>query len=478
MLHPTLVALAVLAAGALSCRRAPPARTADWAPVMPGHRVAEGTPRPVRWSLRDGCSLSYEWQIAQRIHPRAEARRHPIPVTGIDASGRAEGAARGGVLTLRVSWRELRHVTGDSISAPQRDEGIAAPVMLRVAQGSLREVDGPTSTWAAYGTFHGLVRFFPSLPEGTRVGAVTPWRFEVYPAHAGFATDARRGGARLPTGARVDPAPATAFAATARLARWIRVDDDDVAVIETEAAREERQALPQLGPDASVRTRWTSRGEHLVSARSGRLLLARYDDLQEIRGAGAGAGNLSQDHRTHGELRLVSACDGVTLRSPVPALTPADRAVLAVTTLRNALAQNDRAATLAALAPSLRTRHGDDALWRLLSGFVQRHGALSLGMTELLHEGGVTPAGADAWRVRLLGRCEACPARRTSDSLAMRVVLADGVGRVAEIRASRAQGVEVGDDLLRVDDDLLRDDADPTDAGVPAAPAPPTSRIF
>ncbi len=478
MSHTPLVALAVLAANLLSCRRAPPPRTRDWGPVMPGHRVGEGTARPVRWSLRDGCSLSYEWHVAQRIHPNAAARRHRIPVTGIDASGRAEGTAQGGVLTLRVLWRELRNVSDDTVSSPQRDEGIAAPVMLRVAQRSLREVDGPTSTWAAYGTFHGLVRFFPTLPEGTRVGAVTPWRFEVFPTNAGFATDVRRGGARLPPGARVDPGTPTAIEATARLARWIRVDDEDVAVIETEASREDRQALPQLGADAALRTRWRSRGEHLVSARNGRLLLARYDDVQEIRGSGAQAANLEQDHRTHGELRLVSACDGVTLRSPLPAQTPQDRAVRAVTSLRNALAQNDRAAALAALAPSLRTRHGDDVLWRVLSGFVERHGALSLGVTEIINEGDVTPQGAGQWRVRLIGRCEACPEGRSSNPLLMRVVLTEGGARVAEIRSSHMQGVEVGDDLLRVDDDLLRDDADASDGGVAGDAARSASPIL
>ncbi len=464
ILRSPRAALALLAFGSLSCRRAPPPRTADWRPVVPGHTVRAGTPADLRWTLRDGCPLAYEWHIRSRVLPNAQARAHGAVEIGMEASGRVEGDARGGVASLRVLWRELRHVQGGARSAPQREEGVAAPVLLRVDGRDLREVDGPTTMWAAYGTFGGLVRFFPTLPAGPAAGATTAWRFQVFPTNVGAATDVRRGGLRLPPGAGLPGAPPTEYSGTARVAQWLSLDGEDVAVVETEAAREHREPVPGVA-GVELRSTWRTRGEHLVSARGGRLLLARYDDETELRSRGAPAAGLDQDHRTHGEIRLVAACDGVTLRSPLPAPSPQDRAVAAVTALRNAVAQGDRAATLAGLAPALRTRHGDDALWQTLSGFVRRHGAVSLGFTEVLAPDAVAAVGPTAWRVALLGRCEACPTRRLTNSLEVRVDLTPEGARVQEIRSSSVQGPGAPADLLFVGEGALRGEL--ADAGAP-----------
>ncbi len=125
------LALVSVAALASACRRAPPARTRDWAPVLRGHTVGEGAAASLRYAAPAGCRLAYEWSVVSRIEPTGELRAARAPAMGMTVGGRAEGDAANGLWTLSVCWREAGLITNDTRNPPSRDEDFAAPMLLR-----------------------------------------------------------------------------------------------------------------------------------------------------------------------------------------------------------------------------------------------------------------------------------------------------------------------------------------------------------
>lgn len=458
-----LVSVAALASG---CRRAPLARTRDWAPLLRGHTVGDGAPASLRYAVPAGCRLAYEWSFVSRIEPTGELRAAHAPAMGVAVGGRAEGDAASGLWTLSVPWREVGLVTNGTRNPPSRDEDFAAPMLLRTDGRAWREDDGPTQTWSAFGTFAGLVRFFPTLPAESHVGASTPWRYRVHGQNAGAAVEVRRGHVQLPPGAAMPPVDGKDMDARARIARWITVDGQPVAVIETdEVARDATtQQIPGAG-SFSTRAERRSTGEHLVLARSGRLLLARYDDDVTVH-TDVGGRAMDQRQRGHGELRLVAACDGPTLASPVAPRSGEERALDAAVALRNAVVEGRAGDVVARLSPSLRQRHGDATLAATLLRHVRRHGPRCLGLPEgaML---GITRLPDGAWRVPLSGACEhvAPDDRRTTCDEVMEVDLSADGATVRSVTAACVQGL--APDVLVIDAERVMSDA-PDDA--PAAP--------
>lgn len=450
---------------ATGCRRPPSAtaRTRDWAPVLQGHRVRDAEPgATLRYASPRGCRLAYEWIARMLVYPDARMAHEGVPVQGIESTGIAEGSGDDtGTWTLAVRWRELSNLAGEIRAPASRDEGIAAPVLLRTDGHAWREQEGPTSTWCAYGTFPGLVRFFPSLPTNTRVGASALWNYTTYPRNAGLAAEVRRGGARLPPGV-VPPTPeGTDNEARARIARWITVDGQPVAVIETTERKTDsaQQSVPGVGTVTSQGER-RSTGEHLVLAASGRILFARYDDAIELHTRGVG---ISQDQRqsVHAELRLVGACDGPTLASAIAPRGPEERALDAVIALRNAVASEDRPQILAALSPALRQRHGDEALLALLRRHAARHSPRSFGMPEVMHPGGVSRTPSGAWRIEMFGSADHAGSedRRLTVDTVMEVEVGPERATVLSLRTSSMHGGPP--DMLDVSTEALVSDVPP-----------------
>ena len=448
-----------------ACRPAPvpPPRTRDWARALQGHTVRDGdAPSELAYRAPRGCQLTYEWVARIRLLPGEPEARQGVPVQGMEARGVAEGEANaGGTWTLAVRYRELSHLTGEVRAPALRDEGIAAPMLLRTDGRGWLEEDGPTATWSAYGTFPGLVRFFPTLPPTTRAGSSAPWRYREHAQGAGLAVEVRRGHARIPPGV-VPPPPAEGSErqAQARVARWLRVDGAAVAVIESEGSDEDRseRTLPGVGT-VTTRAARRSLGEHLVLAATGRLLLARYDDDAQVRMQMPGR-EMLQRQTVHAELRLVGACDGPTMATAVAPRNAEERALDAVVALRNALAAEDRGAAVAVLSPSLRARHGDEALYATLRRHVRRHGARCLGMPEVPLAAAITRAPDGAVRVRTSGRAEhvgADDSARTVDT-EFELDVREGAATVRRLRAFSVQGA-TEPDLLDVSPDNLTTDA-------------------
>lgn len=462
---PLVLALAALPA----CRRVPvlAPRTRDWAPALQGHTVRDGdAPAALAYRAPRGCRLAYEWVARVRMFPGEAEAREGLGPQGIEARGVAEGEAdAGGTWTLGVRYRELAHLMGEVRAPASRDEGIAAPMLLRTDGRGWREEDGPTATWSAYGTFPGLVRFFPTLPATPRAGSFSRWRYRVHGDGAGIAVEVRRGGVRLPPGMVPPPAQGTERQARARVARWLRVDGAPVAVIETEGREDDasEQTVPGMG---SVTTRSERRtlGEHLVLASTGRLLFARYDDDATVRMRLPGR-EMVQRQTVHAELRLVGACDGPTMRSAIPPRGAEERALDAIVALRNAMAAEDRAAALAALSPSLRARHGDEALYATLRRHVRRHGPRSLGTPEIPMANALTRTPDGAVRVvsDTLAEHAGTEDRALTVDTEFELDVGDGPAKVRRIRSFSVHGA-AAPDLLDVSTEALTTDAPPDPA--------------
>ncbi|MDO9022950.1 MAG: hypothetical protein Q8S73_05750 [Deltaproteobacteria bacterium] len=376
-----------------------------WRASLAGHVVRDGSSAgSLRYRVQRGCLLGYEW--SSRVQMDVLSLPRAAPPIVMESTGRAEAdedpGARGR-LVMPIRWHQLTVGSPDTRNPGGSDEDFAAPVWLRTDGRTWTEEDGPTAMWSAYGTTQGLVRFFPTLPGGAGVGARGSWRFRVHAEGSGLAVEARRGRTVLPEGTSPPTPQGEDQTYQITLTRWITVDGHPVAVLESVGSGD-RRAVQQLGAAAARRItttqRWRSRGAHLVLARTGRMLLSRFEDVHDIRMRGAGA-NMQQRQTVQGELRLVSACDGPTLASPVRPRTAAERSLDEAAWLRNALVQGDRAAVLRSLSPALRARHGD-AVVDLLLRHVRWHGPRSIGNPELASDAPVR-IGDGAWRVRVAG---------------------------------------------------------------------------
>ncbi len=452
--------------------RVAPSRTSDWSRALPGHAVGDTAPAPqLRYLAPTGCPLAYEWTATIHMEPDARMRAQGMPTQGLSLRGRIEGEAPGDQWSLSVVWQEGGHllVAGNVRLPTAHVTERGAATLLRTDGRSWREEDGPTTIWSANGTFSGLVRFFPTLPSGAALGASTPWRYRAHAQNAGVGADVRRGGLQLPAGVEVPPPTGEDFTATSRVARWITVDQQPVAVIETsETARNGgSQEIPGAG-SMRVESARRSNGEHLVLATQGRLLFARYDDVITVHTV-VGSTVMDQRQTVHAELSLVRACNGPVLSSPITPRTAVERTLDTYTTLRNAAASGQRAEMLSALSPSLRQRHGDDALASTLQRFAERHGPQCLGTPEIIYDAPRTLADG-ARRVTMSGGCAHAGERnaRLTSSITAEVEGAGDHATVRRIAISSVQGLEdTNPDLLNLTPEVLRSDLD----GASEAPA-------
>lgn len=453
--------------------RVAPSRTSDWSRALPGHAVRDTSPAPqLRYLAPTGCPLAYEWTATVLMEPDARMRREGMPTQGLSLRGRIEGDAPGGQWSLSVAWQEAGQllVAGNARLPTAHVTDRGAATLLRTDGRSWREEDGPTTIWSASGTFPGLVRFFPTLPSGAELGATTPWRYRAHAQNAGVGAEVRRGGLQLPAG-RTAPAPiGEDFTASSRIARWITVDQQPVAVIETSETAQNggSQEIPG-GTSMRVESTRRSNGEHLVLATQGRLLFARYDDVITVHTV-VGDTVMDQRQTVHAELSLVRACNGPVLSSPITPRTPVERALDAYVSLRNAAAENQRAEMLAALSPSVRQRHGDDALASTLRRFSERHSVQCLGTPEILFDAPRTLADG-ALRITMSGGCTHAGERdaRLTSTIIAEVEGAGDHATVRRIAVSSVHGLEeTNPDLLNLTSEVLRSDLGATTE----APAP------
>lgn len=404
---------------------------------------------PLRWKIEAGCDLRYEFRADFTMGlddlPAADGRG--LRIAG-GASGRAD-AEGGPRLVFRNAPMELGHdVEGQRNPPVKQGEGELAPVLLRTDGRSWTEDDGPAALWADYGSWPGLVLFFPTLPESSQVGSEARWKIPIYVRGASAAVEARRGTAGLPPDHQPVDATPRVQDADVRLARWIELGGARAAVLEVGWAEafEENMAPEGSGLELRMQARGSFVGQVVVLA-SGRLLHAAIDGVRDLTTSASGeALQMRQRHRLWSEGRLVAACDGPTLTAfEAPRRSLEERGTATYQRFHAALHAGEQGAVEAALHPRLRAAHPDGAIYRLLREHLARHGAEALGFAELAS--GAESDGATArftliTHVRLVTFSSATVETTVTVEAAGDEVLISGLRSVV---ASRADG-----DLLEV----------------------------
>ena len=101
--------------------------------------------------------------------------KHMDRPRGIELNGGFTGEHRnqgGDRLVLTNTSLEMGHVIGERRNPPtQQEAGSLAEIRLSTDGRRWLEEDGPTALWSAFGTWPGLVLFFPALPESGKAGS-------------------------------------------------------------------------------------------------------------------------------------------------------------------------------------------------------------------------------------------------------------------------------------------------------------------
>lgn len=370
-------------------------------PAPPVKLDTAATPgQELRWASPP-CPLRYWLAVDIEMHgaelpggpPRLRIR------SWIDADGRAAGGMR-----LRARELQMGHgSSGVDLPAPKQPDGAFAEVRLAPGPRGWQEVDGPTSLWAALGTFPGLAVFWPDLPASAAPGTRTAWPLRLHSRTSSAAAEQARGSLRLPEGAVVPKPTSSDVAAQVELRRWGSVEGMEVAELQGGWVMREQtrdidlaagQGTPPADPPAlRVRATAGARGRWLVR-RDGLLLHAQLEiaasGRMQLSGRNSGAHGLDQRHTTRAQLSLVRACGGPRLERATESPSAETRALQAYSDLLTALLEgrDQEAATL--LAPELDRRHGRQRLVALLRAHLERYGPSSLGLPWLAAKAHVT----------------------------------------------------------------------------------------
>jgi hypothetical protein len=95
----------------------------------------------------------------------------------------------------------------------------------------------------------------------------------------------------------------------------------------------------------------------------------------------------------HTEAALVAACDGPVETARTPALSREERAVDAAGRFAVAVGTAKKDDALRRVAPELKAKHGDLAIWATLRRYVERYGDLALTPPVFLGESALAPDG-------------------------------------------------------------------------------------
>lgn len=371
------------------------------AALAPSRVGTPATPPARLGYARPGATLSYEFSSTTTMEveflppPGASENEKKKSALGVEQSremmghgmrvlGRAE--LRPGAAPERMDLHVTELGVGMGGGVVTRRSSPVADVFLLPGERRVREVDGPTTIWSAFGTFRGLTLFFPDLPEGA--GSTQAWELAVHGQACGAAVEVRRGGTKAPPGFKAPaPRPET-LGATATFERWIAVDGEPAGVVRTRWTFGDPAVRPLPAPPAaptlqvSAGSTGTGEGVHVILA-SGAVLYASIRETTDFEMRYPKGDVMKQHHVTTAELRLVGGPGTRMLPRPAAPLSLGERAKECVRAFRDAVAAGKPGAAVALLEPELVTRHGKGALEALLAEHVQRYGPASLGILEL-----------------------------------------------------------------------------------------------
>ncbi|MCA9707756.1 MAG: nuclear transport factor 2 family protein [Myxococcales bacterium] len=356
------------------------------AEVLKVARRSGEPPSAIAWAVPP-CPLRYEFQ-ADVTMSTADL---PLEIAG-EQGLRVAGdftmqAGDGGRVVIHNGELELSQVmAGVKHPGGKEEPGALAEIRLERDGPQWKEVDGPTVLWSAYGSFPGLVEFWPALPSALAPGGRGSWALTIHGQGSGLEVETTRGTRKAPEGFEFPPPTPQVFDAEVEVQGWLDVEGQPAVVLVSQWNHDDEGSIdpavpkgevPELDVDVSIE----ARSRYVVLA-TGRLLWADVHHVTDVE-MGMGGQSMKQHHDLRATARLVEACDGPVMVEPAPAPSPEEGALEAFALLRNAVVGGDSEAMVRHLAPELSRAHDKDSIARLLVDHVARFGPFSLGTPEL-----------------------------------------------------------------------------------------------
>lgn len=349
-------------------------------------RETEAPESALRWQP-PSCELEYQFRVTLDIEMLGEASK--LPSSGLRIDGGWTAQADGSRMLLRNREVLLSHVQGGTqrpgIAEPA---GALAEIRLETDGLAWTEVDGPTSLWSAFGSWMGLMLFYPAVPERTTAGERGTWSMLVHDGGAGVRVEAERGNLELPDGYEFAEPASQVVPVHVELQRWIDIAGTRAAVLRSRFEIGDSSPLAGgLSLFASLAGDKTGEAQFVVLD-SGVLLHAELHERTNVKMRMGLGKSMRQLHTMHAEARLIRGCAGPVLPSFPDEQTAAERALELVVALRQHAAANELERVSALLEPELTLEHPHAA--RCLIATLQQFGPRALGTPEL-------PMNDDVW---------------------------------------------------------------------------------
>ncbi len=412
------------------------------AKVLSVKRLASVPTDPVTWKA-PSCPLRYRFGADFKL--AALEGEPPVAVGG-------EGARIAGDVTMVAGPDDLAVIRNGDLEISQVNGGLKRPgspqpagslaeVRLRRDGAQWSEVDGPTTLWSAYGSFPGLVEFWPALPPAAAPGSSSPWALTVHSRGDGVRVETTRGTFEVPEGTALpEPSPHT-YDAEVELQGWLSVGGQSTAVLVATWTYDSKLDPPDPTSaagdmDVDYTMDATSRA---VVLDNGRLLWASVDrTVHASYKMRARAEPMRQRHDIHATIQLVDACDGPVLDTPVAEPSVEEATLAAIAELRLAAFEGDAERVIDQLAPEVVAAHGAKATVAALRKHVAKHGAAALGLVEIADD--IQHVG-DRMTVRLEGYSQ-----DLDDDASVSTVF------VVELRGGRPVILSIGTDTVERDE--------------------------
>lgn len=253
--------------------------------------------------------------------------------------------------------------------------GSLAEVQLKHVHNEWSEVDGPTTLWSAYGSWSGLNKFYPALPELGAAGSDATWHMRVHERKSSAIVEGRRGSLEVPDGV-VLPEPELDVRnyrnPKVTVERWIEIGDAAAVVLRSWS--ELVNGNTKIGPD-EPKVREVSQGRFVVLD-SGVLLHAELREHMKF-----DVFDMHTEIEIDAEARLVRGCGGPVLPRMPDVPSAPELALEAVARLRDWAQAGDHAQLYQRLDEALLTSEPKAA--QCLINAIERFGVESFGAPKL-----------------------------------------------------------------------------------------------
>lgn len=270
------------------------------------------------------CELEYQFRV--RI---GDGNRDPElgMATVISGSWKARAGEPGMVLKngeIRLVNIRGQHAAG---TVERVLPGKLAEVRLAHVHHEWREDDGPTALWSAYGSWTGLHKFHPGLPELGAAGSAAIWHMNVHERRSSAVVEARRGSLEVPDGVVLPEAEELNVRnfrnPEVSVERWIEIGDAAAVVLRSWEELDDRNSKSAPRDD---HRREISQGRFVVLD-SGVLLHAELRERTEFF-------EMQTQIEIDAEARLVRGCGGPVLPRMSDMPSGSELAIDAVAQLR------------------------------------------------------------------------------------------------------------------------------------------------